>query len=172
MKLKTPTDIIIIDPYNIAKDDNDWGPDEVFDWKSYEINSSIFTEYIWSDCGTEGVIYEIDKKLNEIALNDIIGASKIAIEEIENMRDRDYFRQSLNKLRENQKRLGTFSPIVGCIGAFILDEALEYNPNFLSGLSIGCYTIIKKVDGRIILKNDPDNFNIMGFGSNKTFYSI
>lgn len=171
MKLKTPKDIIIIDPYYISKD-NDWGPGEIFDCEAYNINSNIFTEYLWDDCKTEGVIYEIDKKMNENTLRDIIGVYKISIEEIENFRNRDYFRQSLNKLQESQKRLGTFSPMVGCIGAFILDEALEYNPNFLSGLSINCYTIIKKVDGRIIIKNDPDNFNIEGFGSNKTFYSI
>ena len=172
MKLTTPTDIIIVDPYNIAKSDDDWGPGEVFDWNSYKINSDIFTEYLWCDCGSEGVVYGIDKKINENTLRDIIGASRIAIEEIENMRNRDYFRQSLNKLQESQKRLGTFSPIVGCIGVFILDEALEYNPNFLSGLSIGCYTIIRQVDGRIKINNDPDNFTITELGSNKTFYTI
>lgn len=171
MKLKTPTDIIIIDPYNIAKDDNDWGPGGIFDWETYNIGSEIFTDYLWTDCGKEGVVYMMGKKLTEPALNDIIGASRIAYEEIEDTWERDYFRQSLKKLEENQKRLGTFSPIVGCIGVFILDEALKYNPDFLTGLSIGCYTIIKEFTGRIKIQKTLEDFNILGIGD-KTFYTI
>ena len=171
MKLTTPKDIIIIDPYNIAKDDSDWGPGETFDWEKGTINSEKFTDYLWGDTNKEGIVYGMNRKVNEQALNDIVGASLITYEEIENFRDKDYFKQSLKKLQEKQIRLGTFSPIVGCIGVFILDEALNYNPDFLTGLSIECYTIIKEFTGRIKIQKTPENFNILGVGD-RSFYTI
>ena len=88
MRLKTPTDIIIIDPYNIAIDDDDWGPGEIFDWETYKINSNIFTEYLWGDCSSDGIVYEVNRKINESVLNDMIGALKITNEDIEDFRDK------------------------------------------------------------------------------------
>jgi len=172
MKLIKPKDIIITDPYNISKD-YEWG--DVFCWKDYSIKSNLFSEYLWFDYNQEGVVYEMNKKLNEPALIDIIGASLITDDKIEDFKEKDYVKQSLNKLQESQKRLGTFSPIVGCIGVFILEEALVYNPDFLTGLSIKCYTIIKEFSGRIKIQEnlteDNNKINILGIG-NKTFYTI
>lgn len=169
MKLKKPTDIIIIDPYDIVKD-KDWGPGEIFDWETCKINSDIFTEYIWCDYVKEGVVYMINKKVNEVTLNEIL---KTTTEDINDFNGTDYLDQSISKLQENQRIMGSFSSTTGCIGVFILDEVLKYNPDFSTGLSINDYYItIREFEGRIKVHKEPETVNILGIGNNKTFYTI
>lgn len=172
MKLVEPRDIIITDPCYIAKD-KDWGEGEVFDWETSTINSPIFTDYIWDDTGVGDGSWdtlEVKKRLTEAALMNFIDDYEMALMDADEFPDNDKIQKRLEELENQQEQIGTFCADSGCTGVFLLDEVLKYNPDFQTGLSNSCYTIIKEYTGRITLRKTIEYFHILGIG-NITFYT-
>ena len=169
MKVVKDRPIIITDPCYIARDE-DWDDENgsVFNWRTSTINSPIFSSYIWEDTKVgdgQWSVFEVNQKLGEGELEDTVDDYSLALNE-EN-------EELLEKIESEQKQIGTFTADSGCIGVFFLDEALKYNPDFLTGLSNICYTIIRDFTGRIQeyeCAND-DYTHFLGIG-NKTFYTI
>jgi hypothetical protein len=173
MKIVRNRSLVITDPCYIAKE-GEWGKGEAFDWEDSTINSSIFTDYIWDDTvGGDGSwrVFEVDKILGEGGLMNFVDDYAIALDNVEDHPGNEYYQKTLDKLEAQQKEIGTFSADSGCTGVFYLDEVLKYNPDFQSGLSNKCYTIIEDFAGRVILYKTDEYFHILGIG-NKTFYTI
>ncbi len=173
MKLLRERSIIITDPCYVAKE-KEWGEGETFDWEKSTINSPLFSEYIWEDTGSgDGSwdVFEVDHRLGEGGLMNFVDDYAIALKNVDDFPNDENYKNILKKLESQQTKVGNFSADSGCIGVFYLDEVLKYNPDFQSGLSNNCYTIIKDFAGRIIIYSAEDYFHILGIG-NKTFYTI
>jgi hypothetical protein len=162
-------DIIITDPCYIANR-NDWGT--VFDWNTYKISNSNFTNYLWDYTGRGDGSWEViglKEILNRVELEKFIDGFETSLNNfsINDLKSRE----ELRKYIEKSERLGRFSVDSGTFGVFCLDEVLKYDPTFLRDHGIWLYTIINNFTGTIQIQNRENNFNILGLG-NKTFCSI
>ncbi len=172
IKLVNPRDIIITDPCYIAKDE-DWVDGGIFDFETSTINSPIFTDYIWDDTGVgdgRWEVLEVEKRFNEASLMNFIDDYEMALLNADEFPEDEKIQKTLNELESQIKEIGTFTADSGCTGVFLLDEVLTYNPDFLTGLSNHCFTIIKEFSGRITLRKTIEYFHILGIG-NKIFYT-
>jgi hypothetical protein len=173
MKIVRSRAIIITDPCYIAKE-GDWGKGEAFDWEESTINSNIFSDYIWDDTvGGDGSwnVFEVNKTLGEGGLMNFVDDYAIALDNVVDHPESEYYQKTLDKLESQQTKIGSFGSDSGCMGVFYLDEVLKYNPDFQSGLCNDCYAIIEDFAGRIIIYKTDEYFHILGIG-NKTFYTI
>jgi len=177
MKITESSSLVITDPCYISKD-KDWGRGEIFDWENCRINSPIFTNYLWLDGMPEVVsdVVQVRRSLNEVGLinllNDHVQALKNYGEALEE--DFDKAESDLRCIEDKVMTIGSFTTDAGCIGVFLLNEVLKYNPGFETELcNKKCYTIINDFTGRIIVHDDieGESQHILGLG-NKTFYSI
>lgn len=174
MRITESRSIIIIDPSYIAKK-GEWGKGEVFDWEESSVTSSLFSDYIWLDGVPEVVsdVLEVKKRLNEVGLINLVNDHASALNNYGNFSEEEE-KSILDEVEIQSDIIGSYTTDSGCIGVFYLDEVLNYNPEFQTGLSNRYYTIINDFTGRIIVHEIFDfggSKHVLGLG-NKTFYTI
>ena len=130
-------DVIITDPCYIAKDE-DWG--DSFNWEDHYIEP--FSEYEWEDTGYG------DGSPKVFSIPSYYDPSEF----LKKMSEEGE-REELENLKEYIGQCGVDS---GSFGVFLLDEALEYNPNFLDSLPNTCYHIVRDFSGIIYSAYDEE----------------
>lgn len=163
--------IIITDPRYIFADSKD----ELEGKEILSIDNSIFTDYV---CGVSKVG---DGRWKVSEMIDVMNQQELEkfVEDIESAYYEFYKNSGLeNQIRledliSKRKTVGRFSTNerVNNFGVFLLDEVLEFYPEFLSDYGDWCYTIIRDFKGNIELFEDENNqTHILGIG-NKSIYS-
>ena len=134
-------DLIITDPCYFAKD-ADWG--ESFNWEDYCIEP--FSEYEWEDTGYgdgSPKVFSIPSYYNP---DDFL----------EKMGEDD--EETMDELLNLRTDIGECGVDSGSFGVFLLDEALEYNPNFMNTLPKNCYCIVRNFTGTVYSAYDNDGY--------------
>ena len=134
-------DLIITDPCYIAKD-ADWG--ESFNWEDYCIEP--FSEYEWEDTGYgdgSPKVFSIPTYYNP---DDFLKKMGEADDE------------ELEELEDQKEYIGECGVDSGSFGVFLLDEALNYNPNFMNSLLKSCYCIVRNFTGTVYSAYDDEGY--------------